>query len=46
MFDSLDERIKRDEMNGPKERVLRYVVVAIVSVAIFAGLYEAVRLLG
>jgi hypothetical protein len=48
MFDSLDERMKHDEMGegSVKERSIRYVVVAIISVAIFVGLYEAVRLLG
>jgi len=46
MFDSLDEHIKHDEMTSVKERTIRYVIVAVISVAIFVGLYEAVRLLG
>jgi hypothetical protein len=46
MFDSLDERIKQDEPENKTSRIIRYVVIAVVSVALFAGLYEAMRLLG
>jgi hypothetical protein len=46
MFDSLDERIQQDEPESTKGRVVRYIVIAVISVALFGGLYEAMRLLG
>lgn len=48
MFDSLDERIKHDDAEEvtPKERVMKGVVVALLSVLLFGGLYFAVRMLG
>jgi hypothetical protein len=48
MFDSLEDRIKHDvaEQSSTKERMFRYVLILIVSVVLFAGLFEAVRLLG
>ena len=48
MFDSLDERMKH-ELGGestPKERIIRYGLIAAISLAVIVGLYEAVRLLG
>ncbi len=46
MFDSLDETIKHDEEEqvSPKEKYLRWLAVAIVSVLVFGGLYIGVRL--
>jgi Ni,Fe-hydrogenase I cytochrome b subunit len=47
MFDSLDEQIKHDEheVTSNKERILRWVMVLIVSVLVFGGLYFGVRLI-
>ncbi len=47
MFDSLDEQMKHDDAleTTPKERVLRWVAVAVVSVLVFGGLYFGVRML-
>lgn len=46
MFDSLDETIKHDEEEqiSPKEKYLRWLAVAIVSILVFGGLYIGVRL--
>ena len=46
MFDSLDEQMKHDEQEttSNKERILRWVMVAIVSILVFGGLYFGVRL--
>jgi hypothetical protein len=40
MFDSLDEQMKhdRDRESSPKERMMMWAVIAVVSVALFAGL--------
>jgi hypothetical protein len=48
MFDSLEERIKQDEpeTNSTKALILRNSIIVVVSVALFAGLYEAMRFLG
>jgi hypothetical protein len=48
MFDSLADRIREDEHKEVKttERVLRWVAVAVVSVALFGGLYYGVKMLG
>ena len=48
MFESLDEQMKHDEneTTTPKERYLRWALVAITSVVLFGGLYMGVRLLG
>ena len=47
MFDSLDEQIKHDdrESTTPKERILVWLSVAVVSVVVFGGLYMGIRLL-
>ncbi len=47
MFESLDDRIKQDEMQETtqKERILKWVVVGVVSVVLFTGLYMGVKLL-
>jgi len=46
MFDSLEEQIKRDDRLeiSRKERVLKNVAIAALSVLLFGGLYFAVRL--
>ncbi len=47
MFDSLDDQMKHDakEATSSKERILEWVAIAAVSVAVFAGLYFGVRML-
>jgi hypothetical protein len=47
MFDSLADRIREDEHRSINntERVIRWVVITVVSVAIFGGIYYGVRLL-
>lgn len=48
MFESLDDQMKHDQdaSSTPKERFLKWVLVGIVSVLLFGGLYMGVRLLG
>ena len=45
MFDSLDEQIRSDEhkMTSNRERMVRWVLVAAVSVVVFGGLYLAMH---
>jgi hypothetical protein len=48
MFDSLADRMKQDdklEVNTA-ERMIRLLAVIVISVAVFGGLYYAVRMLG
>lgn len=47
MFDSLSDRIKADEHNEvpQTERIIRWVVVAVLSILLFGGLYMGVRML-
>ena len=47
MFDSLADQMKADEKQQitARERAIRYIVVAILSVILFAGLYFVVRLM-
>jgi hypothetical protein len=47
MFDSLDEQMKQDlkESSSPKERILLWISVAVVSVLVFGGLWVGVRVL-
>ncbi len=47
MFDSLSDRIKRDEQQevNQTERFVRWAVVAVLSVLLFGGLYFGVRML-
>ncbi|MEO8657884.1 MAG: hypothetical protein ABI693_05410 [Bryobacteraceae bacterium] len=47
MFDSLDETMKHDdqEVVSNKEKILRWVVVGVVSVLVFGGLFFGVSLL-
>ncbi|MCC7154670.1 MAG: hypothetical protein IT161_08850 [Bryobacterales bacterium] len=48
MFESLDEQMKHDEeeTTTPKEKYMKWVLVALVSLAVFGGLYMGVRVLG
>lgn len=45
MFDSLDEQIRSDEhrMTSSSERMFRWLLVVLVSVVVFGGLYLAVH---
>ena len=47
MFESLADRIREDEHGTIKtsERLVRWVVVAVVSVLLFGGLYIGIRML-
>ena len=47
MFDSLADRIRQDEHKevNTTERVIRWVVIAVVSIVVFGGLYYGVRML-
>ena len=47
MFDSLSDQIKHDlDQQTPRsQRIIEYVLVAVVSIAIFGGLYMGIRLL-
>ena len=47
MFDSLADRIREDEHKevNPTERAIKWVVVAVVSVLLFGGLYFGIRML-
>jgi hypothetical protein len=46
MFDSLADQIRHDEQGqtSNKERAIRYSVIAVLSVLLFAALYMAVRM--
>lgn len=47
MFDSLADRIRQDEhaeVNNT-ERIVRYVVILVVTVLLFGGLYYGVKML-
>jgi hypothetical protein len=47
MFDSLEERIRRDEAEDTNttQRMVKGLLVAVVSVVLFGGLYFVVRIL-
>jgi hypothetical protein len=47
MFESLSERIKEDEHKeiNRTERIIRWVVIAVLSVVLFGGLYMGIRML-
>jgi len=47
MFDSLDDTMKHDdqEVVSNKEKILRWVVIGVVSVLVFGGLFFGVSLL-
>jgi hypothetical protein len=44
MFDTLDERIKHDEAVPRKELILKTIVMVLLSVLLFGGLYFLVQL--
>jgi hypothetical protein len=48
MFETLDERMKHDddEVTTKRERLLKWLLVGVVAVVLFSGLYMGVRLLG
>ncbi len=47
MFDSLEERIKHDEAEevSPRERVAKGLLIAVLSILLFGGLYFALRMI-
>ncbi len=47
MFESLDDRMKHDEqeVTSTKERMLKWVVVAVISIIVFGGLVMGVRMM-
>jgi hypothetical protein len=47
MFDSLDEQIKLDEHRSSSnmERAIRWLLIVVLSVIVFGGLYWAVHLM-
>ena len=47
MFDSLADKIREDDHKevNQTERVIRWVVVALLSIVLFGGLYMGIRLL-
>jgi cell division protein FtsB len=47
MFDSLDEQMKMDDnkVSSSKERALKWVLVALVSLVVFGGLYFGVHMM-
>lgn len=47
MFESLDDQMKQDarEASTPKERYLKWILGAVVTVVVFGGMWMGVRLL-
>ena len=47
MFDSLSDQMKHDmdEQTPRSQRIIEYVLVAVVSIVIFGGLYMGIRFL-
>jgi hypothetical protein len=47
MFDSLEEQMKSDESKAtnPRERAMKWVIGAVVTIVVFGGLYVGVHLL-
>ena len=47
MFETLDDRMKQDEKETTtsRERSLKWMLVGIVSIVLFGGLYMGIRLL-
>jgi len=47
MFDSLDEKIRHDDELevSRKERILKWVAIAILSILLFGGVYVGVHIL-
>jgi hypothetical protein len=48
MFDSLDDKIKQDDQAeiSRKERIVKNVVIAALSLLLFGGLYFAIKMVG
>ena len=48
MFDSLADQVRKDQhqQTTPTERIIEGVVIAVLSVLLFAGLYFSIRLAG
>ena len=48
MFDSLEERIRHDDAEDTtaRQRVVKGLLVTVISVLLFGGLYFVVRILG
>ena len=48
MFDSLADQMKHDDAAGTnsKERVMKWAVIAVVSVVLFSGLIVAIKMAG
>ncbi len=47
MFDSLDDTMKRDEREvvSNKEKILRWIVITVVALLVFGGLFVGVSML-
>jgi len=47
MFDSLSDQIKHDDQveTTPKQRIMKWALMIVLSVVLFGGLYFAVRVL-
>ena len=47
MFDSLEEKIKHDDREeiSPKERIMHWLAIAVVSVLVFGGLIMGIKML-
>lgn len=47
MFESLDDRMKHDdqEVTSTRERLLKWVVVGVISVIVFGGLWMGVQMM-
>jgi hypothetical protein len=45
MFQSLAERMKHDDalQNTPRERMMKWVVIAVAAIVVFGGLYFAIQ---
>jgi len=45
MFETLDEHMKRDDAQSstPRERIMKWILIAVVSIALFGGLIWGVH---
>lgn len=44
MFDTLDEKIRQDDAEPKKEKIVKGIAILVISVVLFGGLYFMVRL--
>lgn len=44
MFDTLDEKMKHDDAEPTKAKVVKGVMILVISVVLFGGLYLVVRI--